>query len=102
MRMILTGDKITAQRAYELGIVQDIFPKDQLYEGMIKVAKKVARYSMYSLMVAKQSVKFSFENTVNAARTFERIGFKATMGLPGKAEGVPAFINKRKPNFAGI
>lgn len=102
MKMILTGERISVERAKELGIVQEIHPVEKLHEAMINLANKMASHSLYTLMVAKQSVRASFEQSGDTARLFERMSFKAIMGLPGKREGIPAFINKRKPDFTGI
>lgn len=43
MKMILTGSRINAKRAHELGIVQEIYPcMKTLHEGQLKLAEKVA------------------------------------------------------------
>lgn len=101
MKLILTGERLTAQRAKELGIVQEVHPKDKLNDAMMALANKIANHSQYSLMIAKQTVRFAFENSGDAARRYERDRFFSLMGLPGKHEGVTAFINKRKADFTG-
>ena len=45
MEMILTGDRITAQQAKELGLVAQVFPKAELIEKSLAVAKKIASFS---------------------------------------------------------
>lgn len=75
---------------------------EELHKGQIKLAEDIASNSLYSLSLAKESTKFSFEESGSAARHFERASWKSTLSLPGGKEGITAFIGKRKPNFDGI
>lgn len=99
MKMILSGESITAQKALEFGIVSDVCKKEELHAKQIELAKKIAANSLYSLAIAKTAVKFSFENPHNAAMDFERKTFESLFNLPGAKEGIPAFIGKKKPDF---
>lgn len=103
MKMILTGQRISSARAHQLGVVQEVFPTiEELHKGQLKLAEEIASNSLYTLSIAKESTKFSFEEGGSAARQFERAIWKSTLSLPGGQEGISAFIGKRKPNFEGI
>jgi enoyl-CoA hydratase/carnithine racemase len=101
MKLILTGERMTAQRAKELGIVQEVHPTEKLHDAQMALAEKIAAHSLYTLSTAKVSTKFSFENSADIARQFERSSFFPQFNLPGAKEGITAFVNKRKPNFEG-
>lgn len=101
--MILTGQRMSSSRANQLGVVQQVFPTmEELHIGQIKLAEEIATNSLYTLSLAKESTKFSFEESGNAARMFERASWRSTLSLPGGREGITAFVNKKKPNFDGI
>lgn len=102
MEMVLTGGRVPALKMQQWGIVNHVVKKDELKQATMKVANDIAKMSLTSLMLAKSSVKFAYENNSSAALLFERRIFDSLDGsLPGTKEGVNAFINKRKPNFDG-
>ena len=103
MEMVLSGKRIPAKKMQEWGIVNHIVKKEELKEATMKLANDIAKFSRTSLIVAKSSVKFSYENDSETSRMFERrVLSSIDNSLPGPKEGVNAFITKRKPNFEGI
>jgi enoyl-CoA hydratase len=101
MKMILTGESINAKTALELGVVSEVHKPEELHKKQLELAEKMAKYSLYSLALAKNATKFSFENPSSMALEHERRLFDSLMNLPGAKEGLPAFVEKRTPNFKG-
>ncbi len=101
MKMILTGEPITAQQAHAWGLVTEVHKADQLHAKQLELAEKVAQHSVYSLIHAKLATKFSFDNPSSQAAEFERRVFYSDFALPGAKEGISAFIAKKKPDFRG-
>ena len=101
MKMILSGESINAKRALELGIVAEVHKPEELHAKQIELAKLISRHSLYSLAVAKSTVKFAYENPGPQALDYERTMFNGLLNLPGAKEGLPAFVNKKKPDFRG-
>ena len=102
MKLIMTGEKISAQRAQELRVVQDIYPQEQLHEKQLELAGKIAKHSLYSLALLKESVRFSAENSGPGARLYETSIFHSLYNTKAKEEGVGSFLQKRKPDFTGM
>lgn len=101
MQMILTGEMIDAQEAYRIGLVNDVYPADQLESKTMELAGKIAEKSPVALAMAKTAVK-------NAARMNLREGLDQEIDLfalcfssEDKEEGVRAFLEKRKADFKG-
>jgi enoyl-CoA hydratase len=101
MQMILTGEMIDAQEAYRIGLVNDVYPADQLESKTMELAAKIAEKSPVALAMAKTAVK-------NAARMNLREGLDQEIDLfalcfssEDKEEGVRAFLEKRKADFKG-
>ena len=101
MKLILTGERIKAERALQLGIVQAVYPEEELHREQLKLASKIAEFSGSVLALAKQATKFSSDNS-SVSREFERNLFQSSLGLRGSKEGLNAFLNKRKPDYTGI
>ena len=74
MELCLTGDMITAEQAERMGLVNHVYPADELEAKTIELANKIAEMSPVALAMAKQSVK-------NAARLDLRAGVDAEVDL---------------------
>ena len=99
MEMCLTGEPITAQDALKSGLVSQVVPHDKLAETAMTLAKKIASKSQIAAAFTKRAVKGALEVGESAAIDHERSLFIASMATKDKAEGVKAFLDKRKAKF---
>lgn len=99
MELILTGDFMDAQEAWQRGLVSKVVPPDQTVEEAFKIARKIASKSQSAVNMAKDCVNAAFQNQLNQGLEFERRMFQATFATQDQKEGMGAFVEKRKPDF---
>ena len=96
-QMIFTAEMIPAQRAFEIGLVNEVVPQAELLDRAKAIASKIASNSSTAIAKAIQAVNASdtrdgFETEIKSfGELFDSADFK---------EGTTAFIEKRKPNFS--
>ncbi|BCH04840.1 enoyl-CoA hydratase [Mesorhizobium sp. 131-2-5] len=100
MDMCLTGRMMDAAEAERSGLVSRVVPAAELVEEVVKAAAKIADFSLPSVMMAKETVNRSYETTLAEGLRFERRLFHSLFALEDQKEGMAAFAEKRKPNFA--
>lgn len=101
MQMVLTGDMIPAEEAYEYGLINKVVPKEVYLDEAVNLAKTVAQYSPVALQLAKDSVKEAFETDLQEGLRYERKNFYTLFAAEDQKEGMTAFIEKRDPVFKG-
>ena len=101
MELILTGDPVDAAQAKEIGLVNDVFPANELRDRVHAVAVRIAEKSPIALRMAKEAVKTAARTTLREGLSRETDLFCFTFGSQDKEEGVRAFLEKRKPDFKG-
>ncbi|GAA3239821.1 enoyl-CoA hydratase-related protein [Pseudonocardia petroleophila] len=101
MELLMTGDPISAQRAYELGLVNKVVPAADLVVETQKLAATIAANAPLSVRAAKALVYASAEMGWTAALdTGDRIYEKVYLSEDGQ-EGPAAFTEKRAPVWKG-
>ena len=100
-RMALSGkgERISAQRAYELGIVSDVVAGDTLRTAAETLAAAVAANSPTALRATKKALWRSLEVGLTQARDDARDEIWRLRNHPDHAEGVHAWREKRKPRW---
>ncbi|ACF00537.1 enoyl-CoA hydratase [Rhodopseudomonas palustris] len=98
MDLCLTGRMMDAQEAERSGLVSRIVPADKLMEEALGAAEKIATMSRPTAAMAKSAVNRALETTLAEGLAVERDLFRSTFALEDRAEGMAAFIEKRKPN----
>ena len=101
MEMILTGEIIDAQTAFNLGLVNHVVPADQLAAKTMEIANRIAEKSPIALRLAKEAVKVASRSNLDEGLRREVDLFALCFSSEDKNEGVSAFLEKRKPNFTG-
>ncbi|GIU82428.1 MAG: crotonase [Acidobacteria bacterium] len=101
MELILTGDMIDAQTALSIGLVNHVYPHDQLREKTLEMARKIAEKAPVALQLAKEAVKFASRSNLDEGLRREVDLFSICFSTEDKEEGVRAFLEKRKPEFKG-
>lgn len=101
MELILTGELIDAQEAYRIGLVNKVVPAENLMEEARTLAKKLAAKPPLALRAAKDAVDYGSDMSLAVALEFENRLFAIVSGSADKAEGVAAFLEKRKPEWRG-
>jgi enoyl-CoA hydratase len=99
--LILTGKVITAQEAYQMGIVNRVFPHASLVEETKKVAFQIAANGAIGVRLAKSVVDGGFDMDLAEACSLESYAFSLGFSTEDQKEGMTAFLEKRKPNFKG-
>jgi enoyl-CoA hydratase len=101
MEMVLTGDFVDANKAYSIGLVNQVVPREELMEAVKKLASKLASKAPVALQCAKEAVNRSTEVGLYEGLAHESYLHAYTCATADKDEGVAAFLEKRKPDFQG-
>ena len=97
LQILLTGDPITAQRGYEIGLVNDVVPLADLRSRVQELAGRIAANAPLSVLAAKRTAYLSRPDVFEAA---ERIWAPVYHSADAQ-EGPAAFRDKRPPVWTG-
>jgi enoyl-CoA hydratase/carnithine racemase len=101
MELVLTGRRIGAAEAHELGIVNRVAPADGWLEATLQLAEMVAERPPLAVRLGKQAVLAADETPLSAGLDHERRLYELAMATEDRVEGMNAFLEKRKPQFQG-
>jgi enoyl-CoA hydratase len=99
--LCMTGAMISAQEAKEIGLVNKVFPAEELWEGTMKTAKVLASKGRVSLKAVKDCIERGCDVDLRDGCYMESDAFGLCMASPDGKEGMGAFLEKRKPDFKG-
>jgi enoyl-CoA hydratase len=101
LEMILSGDKITADEALAIGLVNKVFDKDELLAKTFEFAEKIASKPVNAISWAIDAVTAAPDLNIDAGLDFEASLFALCAGTNDFKEGTTAFLQKRKAEFKG-
>jgi enoyl-CoA hydratase len=101
MELCLSGEIIPAELAREIGLVNRVFPPDELMEAVKKTAGAIASKGRVSVRAVKETVNASLDLPLDLGLRLEREHFATCFGSPDQKEGMKAFLEKRKADFQG-
>ena len=99
--LTMLGDKISAEEAENMGMIYKSVPSDEFENTVQKLATKLATMPTKALALIKKSLNQSLSNDLESQLALESKYQIEAAGTEDYAEGVAAFIDKRKPNFKG-
>jgi len=100
-QMILTGDPIVAAEAYRIGLVDEVYPPEELLPKAKEMAQKIASKGPLAIKAAKESINFGLDVDLESGCVHEAVLFAAICASEDKTEGTKAFLEKRKAEFKG-
>lgn len=98
--LTLLATPFSAQRAYELGIVNRVVPPDQLLSSVITVAQALSEKPASAVRLAKQMMKQPLKADLDRVIREEVLAIAGRLDSPETAEALSAFLEKRKPDFS--
>ena len=101
MRLILSGEMISADEAARIGLVDIVAPADELRATTMELAATIAAKSPLTLKVAKEALRASQRMAVEEGVLYERDLFCLCFSSADKEEGVAAFLEKRAAEWKG-
>jgi len=101
MEMILNDRKLTAQEAYQFGMVNRVVPVTAYLEEALKLAEEIAARAPIAVRAAKKMINQSFERTLSDGLAEEKQVFYNLFATEDQKEGMKAFTEKRKPEWKG-
>ncbi len=98
---ILTGDMIDAKEAFRLGIVNHIYPAEELMEKANEIAGKIKSKGQIAVKLALNATLSSADLNLKEGLNLEANLFSLCTGTKDFKEGTNAFLEKRSPKFTG-
>ena len=99
MQLLLTGKNIDAQRAYEVGLINEVVPADQLMPTALDWAQKLCRNGPLAMQTAKEIAVRSFN--LESGFVLEKALGQKVLSSEDAKEGPRAFAEKRPADFKG-
>ena len=99
LEMILTGDMISAEEAFRIGLVNKVYPQSDLVNKALELADKISAKGQQAIRFALKAVKATDNISLTEGLFYEASLFALTCGTDDFKEGTAAFLEKRKPDF---
>ena len=99
MKMLLTGEPITAKFAKEIGLINDHFNKSKLNSEILKIAKTISSKSNLTIKIGKQAFYKQLEMPLSKAYKYTSQMMTLNMMSLDAKEGISAFLEKRSPKW---
>jgi enoyl-CoA hydratase/carnithine racemase len=101
LELLLSGDQVTAQEAYRLGLVNRVVPAADLMAEAKKLAATLAAKAPVAVHYILEAVNQGLEMPFAQAQIFEATLFGLVASTDDMREGTAAFLEKRTPAFKG-
>lgn len=100
-QITLTGKRITAQQAFDMGIVQILTDNGQALNQSIELAKTIVENAPLATCAIKQAIDEGWGKNIDEAKAIELKYYEKLIGTQDRLEGIRAFNEKRKPKWTG-
>jgi enoyl-CoA hydratase len=101
MRILLTGEPVTAKDALAMGLVSEVVPDGEVSAAAMRIAKTIASMPPLAVLQIKEAVLAGQDASLETALLLERKAFQLLFATSDQKEGMRAFLEKRKPEFRG-
>jgi enoyl-CoA hydratase/carnithine racemase len=101
LQLILSGEMISAQEAYRIGLVNEIVPAADLITRAEAILNKITANAPVAVRLALEAVNSGMETSQNEGFLLEASYFGLCAASEDKKEGTSAFLEKRAPQFHG-
>jgi enoyl-CoA hydratase len=101
MRLALLSDLVSAQEAFDAGLVSHVFADDAYAEGLRKIVRRLATGAPLAFAATKKAINAATLGGLDDAFARERAGQSVLLRTDDVAEGMRAFAEKRRPGFTG-
>ena len=101
MEMLLMGDVIDAERAFQIGLITRLVEPEKLLEELSSMAEKLSKFAPLVPRTMKAMVHFGMDSSLASALMMEKYAQGALVQTEDKEEGIRAFLEKRDPSFKG-
>jgi len=101
MEMILNDRRLTAQEAYQFGMINRVVPVERYLDEALKLAEEIAARAPMAARAAKKMINQTFERTLSDGLVAEKQEFYNLFATEDQKEGMQAFVEKRKPTWTG-
>lgn len=99
--LVLTGEMISAARAYEIGLVNRVVPQAELMETARGIARKILAKGPVAVAAAKSAMNRGLDLDLQNACALEAEAFAVVFSTEDRTEGMKAFLEKRRPEYRG-
>lgn len=99
LEMVLTGDLVSAEEAYRIGLVNKVYPQAELLNSTLDLANKIISKGQQAIRLALKAVKATDNLSLVEGLNYEASLFALVCGTEDFKEGTAAFLEKRKPQF---
>lgn len=101
MEMVLNNRALSAQEAYQFGLVNRVAPVENYLQEALALAEEIAARAPFAVRAGKEAVTAVFEGSLTDGLSTEKELFYSLFSTEDQKEGMQAFIEKRKPNWKG-
>lgn len=100
--LIMSGARLKAERAYQLGLITELVEPTELMDAAHKKAQRVRSKGPLALKLVKQVLQRGFDVDHETGMLLERLAQAVAYSSDEKAEGTSAFLEKRDPDYAAV
>jgi len=101
LQLILTGETISAQEAYRIGLVNEVVPAASLIDRAEAILKQIAANAPIAVKFSLEAANKGLETSQDQGLALEASFFGICAATEDKKEGTTAFLEKRTPQFKG-
>jgi enoyl-CoA hydratase len=101
MEMVLNNRTLSAEEAYQFGLVNRVVPVEVYLEEAIGLANEISERAPLAVRIGKEMVNHAFESFLADGVADERRAFYFLFSSEDQKEGMKAFIEKREPKWKG-